>query len=731
MRIRGLIEDWQVSPPPLEVSGFTLEEIGRASGKPRGVAAFSKGQAFKEVISLLPYLRRIVEHLIENYSDYTILVLGRDAELIYVALRIYLAGTPEAERIELFPGSKIFWWRMDTEYKSEIGIEQSRYLQIKGIKDIDNMYFTDEQQREFLATFGITQESIDEGRKFLLLDTGFYGSIAMHTHTVVKRLFDITDEQLEELFPSRLIEVGDDYYEGTTRLLQLEEDMKELQQDFPWTIPGIIEFLAQYRKELDVTPNLIIACALQMLPHHHNDYAALARDEDGHLIAVPLEKGHISWNVDARDSLNPNIINPYGAMLPKWIVGQYFRGLQQGRDAEDIVAEIIGAFETLKTVPPVTEPSVIEAKAADMAPADEIASPADTEHPRVGPGSFDFDLESMVWPGAADADDVSREGESMQTRQASEEGEELAEPIQDLLEEETLQELMARLLTLGARYRDIAFAAHKEAAALLPPGTFGVMHHLDERARIAREIGPQQAAIYERYGVDELAVELKATFERIREYDPPAGSNSWYAWMKEQLGLSMDDIIQRDLEAFEAMGSPEERAKIKEINLIKFALRYGNARYFFNDKRVDRDLVRILFELGWLRLESTVETVSGDTHYTFTINREEINTVVLFNGDYVEEQPDAFQREIQPGQRVFIITISREQERRLRERQYIAVRLGKDMFIVRISEGSKAARQWDQLISSGEEFSYDFSQMGTIIDIRANRDLIEALAKAK
>lgn len=55
-------------------------------------------------------------------------------------------------------------------------------------------------------------------------------------------------------------------------------------------------------------------------------------------------------------------------------------------------------------------------------PAALPVSATDTEHPRVGPGAFEFDLESMVWPGVgdADADGVSREGES---GQASEEGE--------------------------------------------------------------------------------------------------------------------------------------------------------------------------------------------------------------------------------------------------------------------------------------------------------------------
>jgi len=108
--IQELLANWQIRPDPLQVLRFSQEQIHQGA-RLAGFEFPKMELTLLELGRVLPYLREIVDSILDDFGDHSILILGRDADLFYDAFRVLLAGTDREERIKLFPGSKDFWYQ--------------------------------------------------------------------------------------------------------------------------------------------------------------------------------------------------------------------------------------------------------------------------------------------------------------------------------------------------------------------------------------------------------------------------------------------------------------------------------------------------------------------------------------------------------------------------------------------------------------------------------------------
>ncbi len=312
--IRGLLENWKRRPEPLEVLKYTEEEIKRGAK-----SAFDLDEEYIEKIkgsitygteldNILFYVRQIVEHILQEYPQHKILVLGRDAEVFYDAFKALFAWTPRKNDVSLFPGSEAFWEKF-----------QDYPLDVK---------------QGFIESFGITRDAIESGQKFLMIDTGLYGTISENVHHTVSELYGYTIEDTQRMIVSRLVGTEDTSY--AKELVRFERDVTGEDADmikFPKTA-ALLKDLQEaktggddhLRKKYGYlwTFNFLLAIALQLLPNHHDVYSELEEQEDGSLAAVPGGRGEILDDIDRVTGINQSIVNPVAAMLIQRRVVDYF-----------------------------------------------------------------------------------------------------------------------------------------------------------------------------------------------------------------------------------------------------------------------------------------------------------------------------------------------------------------------------------------------------------------------
>lgn len=333
-------------PEPKEVIQFSRGDILTAARRNNKVSA-DEIQSIQESVtlsteveSLLPYLKELVEHIVDNYSDYNLLFAGRDAESLYDVVKIY----PKAETIRnqsfLFPGSgmltsnlgikspKLFREHVELikQYKGKIPAPIIKLLS-KEYEKFGRNYVEEKHSRDlvynFLSVYGITSEAIENGDKFLVVDTGFRGSIAADIMKCVMDLFFMDVNQVCDIILPRLVgtwEEGDKQLAKT--FMKFNTPTPILQEEFPKTY--------EVAKNYCDTPNFCIALAFQLLPHYHGPFHKI--DENARPQIYDYSRvGQHTANIDSvftnelLDSMNTSIVNPFGALLVQQRVVEYFQ----------------------------------------------------------------------------------------------------------------------------------------------------------------------------------------------------------------------------------------------------------------------------------------------------------------------------------------------------------------------------------------------------------------------
>ncbi len=182
------------------------------------------------------------------------------------------------------------------------------------------------------------------------------------------------------------------------------------------------------------------------------------------------------------------------------------------------------------------------------------------------------------------------------------------------------------------------------------------------------------------------------------------------------------------------LASGIDKSMVLAMNRARAALKDTNAFYALNEIALgpvyDRPLSTALFNLGWLNLKATTQSVvATKNRYNFVLSERKIN-IVAFSGSYAETKTDAFLKDVgnlKSGQIAVIMTTDPEQEKRLSEIKGINQKLNKQIFIAGIQKESPADKQWLALLGK-EGTSYDFSEM-KVKDIVNNKHLIIAIAE--
>jgi len=298
-RVRELLQNRTQLPDPLTVTSFSEADI-RAGAILSGFKEPQMSKTLEELDQILPYLLEIVKVLLKDLTRYEkILVAGRDANVFYFALRVLLAGGPYQDKVMLYPGSMDFWNHF-------------------------NQYPV-EEKRKFFSQFGISKEAIEDGKQFLVLDSGFYGSIVDSTRKAIQEVYGYLVPDLDRYPSARNLSVvrafpGKMVSDSTTfaeMLLRIDINKNQLQNIFPKTIG--IQGIHSYE-----TANSLLATAIQLLPVHHGPYDHLEEGSDGRLYFVPAGNDVVEENVDKFSYHNDSRVNPYAALLIQHRIVSYF-----------------------------------------------------------------------------------------------------------------------------------------------------------------------------------------------------------------------------------------------------------------------------------------------------------------------------------------------------------------------------------------------------------------------
>src|SRR5262249_3556323 len=100
-----------------------------------------------------------------------VLLVGRDAEVLYDAAKTVISGTAYENSVVLFPGSMDF---IDFYLVSKVTTGEAF-----------------QEMKEFFAQFGITEELFKNTERTLVLDTGFMGTVGTELWYVIQKLFAV------------------------------------------------------------------------------------------------------------------------------------------------------------------------------------------------------------------------------------------------------------------------------------------------------------------------------------------------------------------------------------------------------------------------------------------------------------------------------------------------------------------------------------------------------------
>jgi hypothetical protein len=280
-------------PEPEELANISESEIIEAvTRSPQSIGLQNESEArdsiqfmlnsvrlTTEAISLLPYMEEIVDTILKNYSDHTMLFAARDAEPLYDATKIVLYGDRRSDQVYLFPGSKHLMNNLVSH--------------------------SPETQRQFLACYGINEET----KNIILCDSGFKGTIGVLLREVLDNCYADSKE----------VEIGvvsvepGDY--PAKELIQFSIDEKEAANRFPLTF-GYSNMPIDIQSYSD---NYHIGVALQSLPKFHGSFLRLMRDR-----TLEICDFGVSRDLDKARGVDPDYCNPFAALIIQKRVIDYF-----------------------------------------------------------------------------------------------------------------------------------------------------------------------------------------------------------------------------------------------------------------------------------------------------------------------------------------------------------------------------------------------------------------------
>jgi len=325
-----MLDNWQVRPDPLTIERLIREgnlSAGDilAAGRMAGFLPPRMELTLRELDSVLPHIYRWIKHVLREFPERRLLFAGRDAELLYDVCRMILAERGEADRAMLFPGSWSFW--------------------LLDVNDIDH-----DLMSEFFEQYGLTREAFERGEQFLLIDTGFHGSVGENAHKFLAELYGLPVEQIQRSFPVGLVSSGgyDDRY--GTQLMRFDMKPRELgsfARKFPKAAREMETIRSPVRFSNSRMPegygfDFLLAVSLQLFPHFHGYYDTI-REFQGRWIPVPSRKSAIRQNIDWTDGLNDSIVNPVAALL---VQRELVERVMNGRIASRGKASSLGQAES-------------------------------------------------------------------------------------------------------------------------------------------------------------------------------------------------------------------------------------------------------------------------------------------------------------------------------------------------------------------------------------------------
>jgi len=314
-----ILSNWQVRPDILQIAELmqlhhlSPTDIRDAASHMPGLKDYANPnmqETFQELATIFPYLQQIVMFLQHSseFSKYKILFLGRDAELVHDAFRLYCKMQGIEKQYALFPGSESFWNNLSIETPEE---------KAKVVSMLEN--------------FGITPENIRRGDKFLILDTGFRGTIGEYVVSIVKKLFgdSVSSSSIEQAFDIRAISTSG--FTPGDELVHYSKDDRQIAAPLMHFKEGILspelppERLRQLLPKtlryplMPVKPGYngvdhLIAYSLQLFPQFHERYGALLKRGTTY-IAVPAVQTTPRADIDNTIYFNDSIVHPVAAIL--------------------------------------------------------------------------------------------------------------------------------------------------------------------------------------------------------------------------------------------------------------------------------------------------------------------------------------------------------------------------------------------------------------------------------
>ncbi|MCX5706626.1 MAG: hypothetical protein NTW13_03030, partial [Candidatus Omnitrophica bacterium] len=311
-KVRTILTDGRYRPEPSEAAGFSLEDIRAGAERvleKDELVSFKFLETIDKLERILPYLYEMVRKIItEDLLKYDkIIILGRDAEIFYDALKAVLIGRPEAEKITLLPASKNFLINL-------------------------NSRTTKQDREEFLTSHGLNEGTLKNG-KTLLIDTGYVGSAGQLLIEVMQRLYMISD--IWQRVHIKLVAI----YPGATGVVPANLVINQMILTDPGEDTLNKEFPKSNRPRIVRGVNFTVADAIQALPHFYHRPYALERSSDGKLVVISSPVlDDMTSDIDRPNDVNVDNDNPVLAMIIQRRVVEYFNARRQELLATPAVA---------------------------------------------------------------------------------------------------------------------------------------------------------------------------------------------------------------------------------------------------------------------------------------------------------------------------------------------------------------------------------------------------------
>ncbi len=289
------------------------------------------GALYKEIGAMMPYLYELAGHLKKNYPGHTFLFIGRDGEMMYDIMRVVLSYSGEGNKAVLFPGSTKL-------------MEKIRFEYLKRPRDREAL-------KDYFGQFGITKESILNGEKFLLIDTGFEGSIARtYLWFILEDLFGLKYGRVKEALPIQLVSTFGFKGPAGSEIKQLQLHKGDSLDIFSIMDPFLQKEMWRWESVRQRRFNMLLfylAASMQCMPRYFNEYRKIIRDPArGYLAVSEWNPLLFEPNVNKRLSWNDSIINPVAAfMVQRYVVARAAGDIDNKRTG---VPVLDGIMETRK-----------------------------------------------------------------------------------------------------------------------------------------------------------------------------------------------------------------------------------------------------------------------------------------------------------------------------------------------------------------------------------------------